>query len=53
MGFGLRLGPVRINKRGISVGGGVGIGPIGVGGGVRVAKFKSGKSRPVSNTNLI
>ena len=53
MGFGLRLGPVRINKRGISVGGGVGIGPIGVGGGVRVAKFKSGKSRPVSSTGLI
>ena len=43
MGFGLRLGPVRINKRGISVGGGVGVGPFGVGGGVRVAKFR-GKS---------
>ena len=30
MGFGLRLGPVRINKRGISVGGG-GVIEVGVG----------------------
>ena len=48
MGFGLRLGPVRINKRGISLGAGVGLGPIGVGGGVRVAKF--GRSRSSRNT---
>ena len=47
MGFGLRLGPVRINKRGISLGAGVGLGPIGVGGGVRVAKF--GRSRSSRN----
>jgi hypothetical protein len=48
MGFGLRLGPVRINKRGISLGAGIGLGPIGVGGGVRVAKF--GRSRSSRNT---
>ncbi len=49
MGFGLRLGPVRINKRGISLGAGVGLGPIGVGGGVRVAKF--GRSRSYRNNS--
>ena len=48
MGFGLRLGPVRINKRGISLGAGIGLGPIGVGGGVRVAKF--GRSRSSRNS---
>lgn len=51
MGFGLRLGPVRINKRGISVGGGVGIGPIGVGGGVRVSKFGRRRVSSTSNVN--
>ncbi len=49
MGFGLRLGPVRINKRGISLGAGIGLGPIGVGGGVRVAKF--GRSRSTRNSS--
>ena len=54
MGFGLRVGPVRINKRGISVGAGIGLGPIGVGGGVRVAKFgRSGSSRNSSSSNFL
>ena len=54
MGFGLRLGPVRINKRGISLGAGIGLGPIGVGGGVRVAKFgRSRSSRNSSSSNFL
>ena len=53
MGFGLRIGPVRINKRGISLGAGIGLGPIGVGGGVRVAKFgRSRSSRNSSSSNF-
>ncbi len=53
MGFGLRLGPVRINKRGISLGAGIGLGPIGVGGGVRVAKFgRSSSSRNAISSNF-
>ena len=39
MGFGVRIGPVRVNRRGVSVGGGIGIGPFGAGYGKQVANF--------------
>ena len=33
------MGPVRVNRRGMSIGGGVGVGPIGFGYGKRIASF--------------
>jgi len=45
LGFGVRMGPVRVNRRGMSIGGGVGVGPIGFGYGKRIARFNSNSGR--------
>lgn len=39
------MGPVRVNRRGMSIGGGVGVGPVGFGYGKRIASF-NGNSGP-------
>ena len=48
MGFGVRMGPVRVNRRGMSIGGGVGVGPIGFGYGKRIARFGGNSGRSIA-----
>ena len=52
LGFGVRMGPVRVNRRGMSIGGGVGVGPIGFGYGKRIARFNGNSGRDNSGRDI-
>lgn len=41
------MGPVRVNRRGMSIGGGVGVGPVGFGYGKRIASFNGNSGRGI------